>query len=409
MRYSQAFIKTTKETPRGADTISAALLARAGFIDQEMSGVYTLLPLGWRVAQKIISIVRAQMNLIGAQEIMMPTLQPKELWLESGRWDKIDPPLFKLKDRHGKELALGSTHEEVIVDLVRDRINSFRELPQMLYQIQNKFRNEQRSTGGLLRVREFLMKDAYSFHQNQEDLDDYYQKVIVAYRKIYSQAGLDVHLVEADSGTIGGEKSHEFMTLAETGEDRIFLCGACDWAVNLELVKDIKKCPDCGNKVNVYSSIEVGHIFMLGGLYAKKMKAEFLDSKGKKQPFIMGCYGIGIGRLIGAIAQTHNDQQGLIWPREIAPYQIYLAELVKGKGEKIYQELTKSGVEVLYDDREISAGIKFAEADLLGIPIRVVISEKTLKEGKVEMKLRNEKAAKLVDLETIKKLSLSRN
>src|SRR3990167_10109641 len=182
MRYSQAFIKTTKESPRGADTISAALLARAGFIDQEMSGVYTLLPLGWRVAQKIISIVRTQMDLIGGQEIMMPTLQPKELWQESGRWEKIDPPLFKLKDRHGKELALGSTHEEVIVDLVRDRINSFRELPQMLYQIQNKFRNEQRSTGGLLRVREFLMKDAYSFHADEADFNQYYQKVTEAYQ-----------------------------------------------------------------------------------------------------------------------------------------------------------------------------------------------------------------------------------
>ena len=407
MRYSQAFIKTTKESPRGVDTISAALLIRAGFIDQEMSGVYSLLPLGWRVMQKITAIIRNEMDAIGGQEINLPTLQPKELWQESDRWNKIDPPLFKLKDRHGKDLALGSTHEEVIVDLVRDRINSYHELPQMLYQIQNKFRNELRSTGGLLRVREFLMKDAYSFHQSQKDLDNYYQKVIVAYKKIYSQAGLNVHLVEADPGTIGGKKSHEFMAIAETGEDKFYLCGACDFAVNLELATELKKCPACGGQVKINKAIEVGHIFMLGDLYSKKMKANFMNEDGKQKPLVMGCYGIGIGRLMGAVAEICHDQQGLIWPNKIAPSQVYLAELIKGKGEKIYQDLISAGIEVLYDDREVSAGIKFADADLLGIPVRLVISEKTLKVSKVEMKLRNEKEVKFVDMAKIKKTLLT--
>lgn len=408
MRYSQAFIKTTKESPRDVDTISATLLIRAGFIDQEMSGVYSLLPLGWRVMQKITAIIRHEMDAIDGQEINLPALQPKELWQESDRWNKIDPPLFKLKDRHGKDLALGSTHEEVIVDLVRDRINSYHELPQMLYQIQNKFRNELRSTGGLLRVREFLMKDAYSFHQNQKDLDNYYQKVIVAYRKIYSQAGLNVHLVEADPGTIGGKKSHEFMVIAGTGEDKFYLCGACDFAVNLELATELKKCPICGGQVKIYKAIEVGHIFMLGDLYSKKMKANFMNDAGKQKPLVMGCYGIGVGRLMGAVAEICHDQQGLIWPNKIAPFQVYLAELVKGEGKKVYHELTKSGVEVLYDDREVSAGVKFADADLLGIPVRIVISGKTLKDNQVEMKLRNEKEINLVDMAKIKKILLAK-
>jgi len=261
MRYSQSFIKTFKETPREAENASSALLLRGCFIDQETSGIYSLLPLGWRVINKISQIIREEMDAIGGQEVLLPAMQPKELWESTDRCDKMDPPLFKFKDRHQKDFALGSTHEEVIVDIVRDRLSSYRELPQMLYQIQDKFRNELRSTGGLLRTREFLMKDAYSFHPDDQDLEDYYQKVIQAYHKIFKRCGVQTRLVEAHAGSIGGKRSNEFMLLAETGEDKIYLCGACDWAVNLEVTRDIKTCPGCGGQIREARAIEIALIF----------------------------------------------------------------------------------------------------------------------------------------------------
>lgn len=401
MRYSQSLIKTFKETPREADNVSSSLLLRGGFIDQEMSGIYSLLPLGFRVITKISNIIREEMDAIGGQEVFLPVLQPKELWEESGRWNTIDPPLLKLKDRHNKDLALGSTHEEVIVDLVRDRISSFKELPQMLYQIQTKFRNEQRFTGGLLRNKEFLMKDAYSFHADQKEFEEYYKKVIEAYRKIFKRMNLDVHLVNSHSGSIGGKKSNEFMLLSETGENTIYLCGACDYAVNAELTTDVKTCPACGGEVKVARAIEVAHIFMLDDLYSKKMGAFFADSSGKQKNFIMGCYGIGIPRVMAAIVEISHDNNGIIWPESIAPTQVYLADLTNGRADKIYDELTKSGIDVLYDDREVSAGVKFSDADLLGIPYRLVVSEKTLKEDKIEVKKRADEKSSLIRLDKI--------
>lgn len=393
MKYSKAFIKTFKETPKEADNISSALLLRGGFIDQEMSGVYSLLPLGLKVADRISNIIREEMDKIGGMEILMPAMQPKELWGETGRWDKMDPPLFKFKDRHEKDIALGSTHEEVIVDLVRDRIESFKELPQMLYQIQTKFRNEVRSTGGLLRVREFLMKDAYSFHTSDEDFQEYYQKVVEAYKNIFSRSGVEARMVEAHSGSIGGKRSNEFMLLSETGEDTIYLCGACDWAVNAELTTDIKTCPACGGVVKQVKAIEVAHIFDLGDLYSKKMGALFTDEGGKKKPFIMGCYGIGIGRLLASIVEASHDENGIIWPKTVAPFRAYLIDLSGGKADKIYDELVKNNIEVLYDDREVSAGVKFADADLLGIPYRLVVSKKT--GDQIEIKQRTKKESHL--------------
>lgn len=401
MRYSKSFIKTFKEAPREAENISTALLLRGGFIDKEASGIYSFLPMGWRVTQKISQIIREEMNNLGGQEILMPSMQPKELWLETERWDKMEPPLFKVKDRHEKEFALASTHEEAIVDLMRDRISSFRELPFMLYQIQEKFRNELRFTGGLLRTREFLMKDAYSFHADQKDFDDFYKKVIAAYEKIFERCGLKIKLVEAHSGSIGGKKSNEFMVLSEAGEDRIFLCGACDWAANAELVKDFRSCPACGGEIKEARAIEVGHVFALGDLYSKKMKATFTDRDGKEKNFIMGCYGIGIGRLLSAAVEENHDNKGIIWPAEIAPARVYLIDLEGSQGEKIYDTLSKSGIEVLFDDREVSAGVKFSDADLLGLPYRIVISEKTLKENKVELKKRDSKESTLIDIDKV--------
>ncbi len=399
MRYSQSLIKTFKETPSQADNISSSFLLRGGFIDQEMAGIYSLLPLGLKVIQKIGDIIREEMNAIGGQEIMMPALQPKELWEETERWDKMDPPLFKVKDRHEKDMALGSTHEEVITDIVRDRISTYRDLPQMFYQIQTKFRNEQRSTGGLLRTREFLMKDAYSFHADHEDFEKYYEKVAEAYHRIFEKVGVEVRMVEAHSGSIGGKRSNEFMILSKTGQDDVFICGSCDYAVNAELTTDIKACPACAGAIKSANAIEVAHIFDLGDLYSTKMNGLFTDKNGKQKPYFMGCYGIGIPRLAAAIVEVNHDNNGIIWPESVAPYQVYLVELGEQKAAKAYEEMEKAGIEVLYDDRSESAGVKFSTADLLGIPWRVIVSEKT--GDKIEVKKRDSEKSTLIELDKL--------
>jgi prolyl-tRNA synthetase len=407
MRYSKLFGKTLKKTtPKRAEAISHQYLVKGGFIDQLSAGIYSFLPLGWLVHQKIENIIRDEMNEIGGQELFLPTLQPKSLWRESKRWEEMDPPLFVLKDQHQKEYALGSTHEEVITDLVRRLIKSYQDLPLYLYQIQNKFRNEIRSTSGLLRVREFMMKDLYSFHTDKKDLDNYYQKVVESYKKIFRRCGFVVKVVEALSGTIGGDVSHEFMMLCPTGEDKILFCQKCDFATSKEAVK---KCPKCGTSLKEGRSIENGHVFKLGTKYSQSMGAYFVDKDNKKKLIWMGCYGIGLGRLMATIVEAHHDEKGIIWPKEVAPYQAHLIELrnkdLKLSGEDIYKELQKKGIEILYDDREnISAGVKFADADLIGIPVRLVVSEKT--ENKIEWKNRNSQKSELLSLpEVIKRLS----
>lgn len=366
MRQSELFYKTKKQAPKDAKIISHKLLLKADFIDQLIAGVYSFLPLGWRVHKKIEEIIRQEMDAIGGQEIFMPVLQPKNLWQETNRWDKMDPPLFKLKDRHKKDLALGPTHEEVITDLVRRRIESYKDLPFYLYQIQDKFRNEMRPTGGLLRTREFVMKDLYSFHASEEDLKKYYQKVQKAYIRIFQRCGLKVVPVKAKSGAIGGDLSHEFIS--------------------------VKK-------------IESGHTFNLGTKYSKAMNALFVDKDGKKKPIVMGCYGIGAGRLMAAIIEVHNDKNGIIWPEQVAPFNIHLIALennnrVKNQAEKLYRDLKNKGLEILYDDRDETAGIKFVEADLIGIPLRIVVSEKTLEKQSLEIKKRNQKEGKLVKIKS---------
>src|SRR3989344_2470716 len=403
MRQSRLFSKTKKEFPKNAETVSHKYLVRGDFIDQLSAGIYSFLPLGFRVYKKIENIIREEMNNLGGQELFLPTLIPKKLWEETGRWKPIDPPLFEVKDRHKKEYGLGSTHEKVITDLIRKRISSYQDLPLALYQIQNKFRNEMRATGGLLRVREFLMKDLYSFHSSEKDLMEFYEKVKSAYLKIFKRCGLKAIVVEADSGTIGGKISHEFMVLAETGEDKVLICFSCGFGANIEKVGELKECPKCQSPLEKKNAIESGHIFNLGIKYSRDMKANFRDKDGKEKPIVMGCYGIGLGRLMAAIVEAHHDEKGIIWLKSIAPYSAHLLDLgndkkIKTEAQEIYKNLEEKEVEVLYDDRDKSPGEKFADADLIGIPIRLVVSEKTLKKGCVEVKKRDEEKAELVKI-----------
>jgi len=555
MRFSKLFGKTLKEIPSEADTLSHQLLLRTGMIQQVAAGIYSYLPLGWRVLRKIEQIIREEMDKAGGQELMMPTLQPFELWEASGRYPSFGKTLFTVTDRREHTLVLGPTHEEIITELVRRYVQSYRDLPLLLYQIQNKFRDEPRSRGGLLRVREFIMKDLYSFHIDEADLDRCYQAMIQAYKNIYSRCGLPAVVVEADSGAIGGKESHEFMLITETGEDEIVYCSDCGYAANLEKAQSIKPtlekktplpieeistpniktieevanfvgvpashtlkavfysaddkivfvvirgdldanetklknllkcsdlrlatetevkaaglvagsaspigikgirivaddsinlgsnfiagankpdthlknvnyprdfkidiladiatsqpgdgCPKCNGKLKSSRGIEVGHVFKLGTFLSEKLGAFFLNQNGVSQSIIMGTYGIGLGRLMAAAVEQNHDDKGIIWPVTIAPYHIYLCPLrlenpdVAETAEKLYQNLTGKNFEVLFDDRDESPGVKFNDADLIGIPLRLTISSRTLESQSIEIKWRHEKQTELLPLEGI--------
>jgi len=388
-RQSKLFSKTRKEAPADAEVASHQLLTRAGFIDQLASGIYTLLPLGWRVNNKVADIIRSEMMALDAQEITMPSLQPASIWKESGRLETMDPPLFRLQDRHDKDLVLGPTHEEVITILARNIIESYQDLPQAVFQIQTKYRNEQRATGGLLRVREFQMKDLYSFHRTPAELEEFYDRVKQAYLNIFKACDLTAHPVTADTGTIGGSYSHEFQVEATAGEDKIAHCESCDFAVNADSDEaQAKACPDCRGTLIIKSCIESGHIFQLKDVYSDKMKATFVDEDGKRKPLMMGCYGIGVGRLLATIAETHHDDQGLIWPASVSPYHLHLIPVqlsALGTAQEYAQQYQDAGFDVLLDDRDVSAGQKFAESDLMGIAHRVIVSDKTIAVKKVEL------------------------
>ena len=556
MRLSRLFGKTLRQVPAEADTPSHQLLLKAGMIHQVSAGIYSYLPMGWRVLRKIEQIVREEMDAAGGQELMLPVLQPLELWEETGRDLAFGKSLFKLDDRKDRKLCLGPTHEEVITTLARFTIRSYRDLPAMPYQIQTKFRDEPRSRGGLLRVREFLMKDLYSMDVNTEALERSYQKMIRAYKNIYTRCGLSSVMVEADSGAIGGKDSHEFMVMAETGEDEIISCSQCDYAANAEratfakpnvaqkenqlsleevttpgvktieevakffrvpgektlkavfyaadgevvfvvirgdlevnevklrnvlkcvelrlategevegmglvagaaspigvsaiktiaddsikmgvnfvvgankadahfrnanyprdfqvdIVTDIAlarpgcACSKCNGTLLSTRGIEIGHLFKLGTVFSEKLGALYLDQDGIQKPLVMGCYGIGLGRLLAAVVEQNHDEKGIIWPSAIAPYQVYLCALSIDNPEvseacgKLYSELKKGGFEVLFDDREESPGVKFNDADLLGIPLRLVLSPRTLARDTVEMKLRSEEKPEFIPLENV--------
>lgn len=402
MIQSQLFGKTLKNVPKDEVSHNAELLIRAGFIDKLMAGAYSYLPLGWRVLEKIKNIIREEMNAIGGQELLMPALHPKDIWQETGRWQDPGPQvMFQFKGREGKEYGLGWTHEEIIVDIVRHRVSSYKDLPIYLYQIQNKFRDEPRPKAGLLRGREFSMKDLYSFHATEEDLLDYYEKAKLAYQKIFQRCGLDTLVVEASGGAFSKEYSHEFQVLTPFGEDTIYYCPHRDWAQNKEIakLKAGENCPSCGEKIQEGKTIEVGNIFKLYAKYSAPMKLQFSDAGGQKRDVIMGCYGLGPSRIMGAITEVHHDDRGIIWPEKIAPFSIHLIALggieVAKKAQEVYNSLSQKDLEVLYDDRDVSAGIKLADADLIGLPTRMIISEKTLAKDSVEIKKREEKEGKI--------------
>ncbi|MCD6270984.1 hypothetical protein J7J24_01345 [bacterium] len=411
MKQSKLFYKTQKAVSEKIEVTSHRLLIKGGFIDQLSSGVYSLLPLGFLVHKKIENIIREEMLRIGAQEVFLPALQPKYIWEKTGRWKSVGQILFKFKDRHGKEFTLGPTHEEVITQIVQKQIHSWRDLPVYLFQIQTKFRNELRFFGGLLRAREFVMKDLYSFHPDEKDFERYYKKVINAYLRVFRRCNLKVKIVEASAAGFTKGVSHEFQVVTPAGEDTIFYCSKCDFAQNKEIakVKEGQICPKCKEgRIAKERGIEVGNIFPLGTKYSKAFDAYYIDKKGAKRPIVMGCYGIGLGRLMATIVEVNHDEGGIIWPQEVAPYQIHLLPIeikersVFKAAEKIYDNLQKASLEVLYDDRQKeSIGEKLVESDLLGIPLRIVVSKKTLSKKQVEIKERSKKKIHLIKIKDV--------
>lgn len=558
MRYSEMFLPTGREVPSDAEVISHQLMIRAGMIRKLTSGIYSYLPLGYRVIRKVEQIVREEMNKAGAEEVCLPMVQPAELWQESGRWEFYGKELLRFHDRHEREYCLGPTHEEVITDLVRNDIKTYRQLPRNLYQIQTKFRDEVRPRFGVMRCREFGMKDAYSFDADETGAEISYEKMFVAYNNIFRRCGLKFRPVEADSGSIGGKYSHEFMVMAESGEDAIVVCDQCAYAANMEKaevskpekvnitdkdwlpqksvhtpnvrtieevseflkvspqdivktlifnadgkscavlirgdqeVNEIKvknylgvneleladdemilqatgaprgfagavkiktrviadcsvmnmvnfvtgankedyhlknvnigrdftvesfadlrimekndKCPRCGGNIQFVRGIEVGHVFKLGTKYSKALKAAYLDRDGQEKIMIMGCYGIGIGRTVAACIEQNNDVNGIVWPMPLAPYHVVITPINVNEGnvftaaEKIYNELLAEGIEVIFDDRDERAGVKFKDADLIGIPLRITVGQKNLVSGNVELKNRKSGETKIYLLQDI--------
>ncbi|MFA6391375.1 MAG: aminoacyl--tRNA ligase-related protein [Patescibacteria group bacterium] len=387
MKQSILFPKTIKNAPKEEISTNAQLLVRAGFINKLTAGVYTYLPLGLRVLKKIEKVIREEINNIGGQEIYMPALHPYENYVTTGR-ENIDI-LFHLESATGKKYVLGMSHEEIVVPLVKQYINSYKDLPLYLYQIQTKFRNELRAKSGILRGREFMMKDLYSFHRDEKDFMEYYEKSKIAYRNIFTRLGIGEHtyITFASGGTFS-KYSHEFQTVTPSGEDLIYLCEKCKIAVNREILAEQKTCPNCNNKDLVEKkSIEVGNIFPLKTKFSKAFNLMYTDEKGIRKEIIMGCYGIGLGRALGTVVEINNDSNGIIWPKEIAPFDVHLVSLNNNaEGDHIYTSLQKNGLEVLYDDRKETAGSKLKDADLIGIPARMIVGQKT--GNQVEIKLR---------------------
>ncbi len=404
MRYSKSFSRTVKNVPQDSETTNHRLLVQAGFVDQLMAGVYSYLPLGLRTLRKIEQIVREEMDAIGGEEILMPVLHPSEVWKTTGGWEKIDV-LFKIKSRTDRDYALGQSEEEVVTPLVMQRAQSYKDLPQAVYQIHWKYRDELRAKSGIMRGREFLMKDMYSFHESQEDFLKFYEVVKQAYLKIYERLGLVAKVTEASGGGFSEKISYEFMVLTDAGEDDILYCEECDYCVNTEIakVKEGDQC-QCGKgTLKVGRASEVGNVFDLGQKYGQDFNLGFTDQKGEKHYPFMGCYGIGVSRIMGVLVEKYNDDKGIVWPESVAPFQIHFVGLdlndpeVKKQAESVYAELQEKGVEVLFDDREeVTAGQKFADADLIGIPSRVVVSKRSA--GKLEIKKRSENESQLIEL-----------
>lgn len=408
MKVSKLFTKTTRNISKGAESKNHEFLVRAGYVDQLMAGVYTYLPLGKRVLENIENIIREEMVAIGGQEILMPALQPAENWKKTGRWDTMND-LYRFTSYYSKnEVALGGTHEEIVSPLAKKFIFSYKDLPKYVFQIQTKFRDEKRPKSGILRGREFRMKDLYSFHTDEKDLDRYYDKTIKSYEKIFKRVGLGnkTYLTFAPGGTFS-KFSHEFQTESEVGEDTCFLCEKCKVAINKEIINTQKECPECSNKIlKEIKSIEVANIFKLKTRFSKSFDVKYSDKEGKENFVIMGCYGLGPSRVMGAIVETLSDEKGIVWPKEVTPYHVHLVSLNAPEDtEKLYRALGAQGIEALWDDRDESAGTKFADADLIGVPVRVVVSDKSLKAGGYEMKFRDKRKTEiLTEKDLIKKI-----
>ena len=407
MLVSQLFMPTLREVPAEAEVISHKLMLRGGFIRKLAAGIYNYLPLGLRVIQKIEKIVREEMNRIGAQEVLLPVVLPAELWKETGRWDVYGKELLRFKDRNDRDYCLGPTHEEIITDLVRKEVRSYRQLPVSLYQIQTKFRDEIRPRFGLMRGREFIMKDCYSFDLDEATAKKTYQGYYEAYRKIFTRCGLTFRAVEAGTGAIGGTLSHEFQVLAESGEDAIVSCTQCNYAANIEKAESQagEKCNRCHKGVmETHRGIEVGQIFYLGAKYSKALRAVYLDEKGEEQFMVMGCYGIGIGRSAAAAIEQNHDDKGIIWPLTLAPYAVEIISLARDArvmeiSGRFYREIESKGVDVLWDERDERAGVKLNDADLIGIPYQLVIGPRGVEKGEVEIKERKTGKKEVVPVE----------
>ncbi len=404
MRQSLLFAKTKKESPMDEVSRNAEFLIRGGFIHKEMAGVYSYLPLGLQVLRKIENIIREEMNKVGGIEILMSSFQPKENWEKTGRWKGMSD-LYKVSDSSGREVALGPTHEEIIVPILKNYVSSYKDLPIAIYQIQNKFRMELRAKSGMLRGREFIMKDMYSFHASKEDFEKFYDEMKNVYKSIFKRVGIGhlTYMTFASGGTFS-KYSHEFQTISSAGEDIIYIDETSGIALNKEVFSDeiLSQLNLTKEKLVEERAIEVGNIFDLKTKYSEPFDLSYTDPKEKKHTVLMGCYGIGLSRLLGAIVEVLSDDKGIIWPESIAPFQVHLLSLgdneaVLRETDKIYESLQKNNIEVLFDDRRtVSAGEKFADADLLGMPYRVVVSERSMKENGIEVKKRSEKKGKII-------------
>lgn len=385
MRQSVLFTRTKRQPPTGETSMNAQLLEQGGFVAKLMAGVYSYLPLGFRVLGKINQIIREEMNAIGGQEVFFPALQPKDVWDKTGRWKDLKDIMYQFEDHSGKPVGLAITHEEVVAETVRQHVTSYKDLPFSLYQIQTKFRHELRPKSGLNRGREFMMKDLYSCHVDDADCQRYYEIVKVAYAKTFQRLGLDAKIVEASGGDFSNEFSHEFQVFTDAGEDYVYFCESCDFAQNKEIakIKEGDACPSCSNgRIAVRKAIEVGNIFRLGTRFSEALDATFVDSDGQKKPIVMASYGIGPSRVMGTIVEVHHDDNGIVWPEAVSPFAVHLLALGKDpatrqRATKLYDELTAKGIEVLFDDREVSPGEKFKDSDLIGIPHRLVVSDRT--------------------------------
>ena len=413
MKASHLILGTQRENPADAEIISHQLMIRAGLVRQVSSGIYNWLPIGKKVLQKVENIIRMEMNIAGAQEILMPMVQPASLWEESGRIDQYGQELLIFLDRHENKFCLGPTHEEIITDLCKNLLTSYKQLPVTLYQIQTKFRDEIRPRFGVMRSREFLMKDAYSFDLDKESLDQSYSVMKEAYIKIFDSLGLDYRIVKADSGAIGGSDSEEFHVLADSGEDLLAFSDKSEYAINAELLTELqdgqdpyslegKPSPDGKGLLKLKKGIEVGHIFKLGRKYSEILNLRIQGENNDIHPE-MGCYGIGASRIVAAAIEQNHDEKGIIWPKALAPFEVALVEVnpkkkdeIKEKSSEIYNLLKENDIDVLWDDREKRPGVKFTDMEVTGIPLTIIIGERTLETGEIEIKKRQDEKPQLV-------------